>query len=341
MIKNLTKGRIHKTSLFVQPDYKCNLGCKGCYALKGGYYDSAEFIKKLAEIDSLTDNNMAEFNQITISFNDLDEGDAVWSYQTCKPFTRRAGKEKIHYACSVNSLRIYVDIVDLNECSALNISFDRVKWNKMNLDEKMEATDAIEKIIEDYPDLHININFLLEPSGASSNKEIDHDYLTLSYAETFADSIHLIMNKPAKDLFNEDYMQQFKDVFEDYVKTAMKYKKVFGDKIDIDIDACVKTVLSNLINDTAYTCRAGIDHVSVWPEGKMTGCPYRAPSSDLNGKAGSTINFLDYDDVSDVRISEFTHCLYNKLSVMYGSLDGLHEALDISGNEIDRLKSLI
>jgi len=339
MIKNLTKGRIHKTSLFVQPDYKCNVGCKGCYALKGSDYSSAEFIKSMSEIETAVSKDMAEFNQVTISFNDLDEGDAVWSYQTCKPFIRKMDKEKVHYAFSVNSIEVYADIIDFSECSALNVSFDRVKWDKMGLGARMEATDAMEGIIANHPDLHININFLLEPSGASSNEEIDHDYLTLSYAESFADSIHLIMNKPIKNLFNNDHMQQFKDVFEDYVKTAMKYKKVFGDKIDID--ACVKTVLRNLINDTTYTCRAGIDHVSIWPEGKMTGCPYRVPESELNGKAGSTVSFLDYDDVNDVKISEFTHCLYNGLSVMYGSLDGLHEALDISGNEIDRLKSLI
>lgn len=337
MIKNRTRGRTHKTSLFVQPDYKCNLGCKGCYALKGGYYDSTEFIKKMVEIDDLVNDNMAEFDQITISFNDLDEGDAVWSYQTCKPFVKKAGKEKIHYACSVNSLKTYVDIVDLNECSALNISFDRSKWNKMDLGARMEATDAMERIINAHPDLHININFLLELTN--SKEAFDHDYLTLAYAEVLADSVHLIMNKPIKDLFNEDYMQQFKDVFEDYVKTAITYKRRFGDKVDID--ACVKTVLSNLINDTTYTCRAGTDHISIWPEGKMTGCPYRMPASNLNGKAESTLSFLDYDAVSDVKTSEYPHCLYNKLAISYGSFEGLCDALDIDENEINKLKSLI
>ena len=337
MIKNRTRGRTHKTSLFMQPDYKCNLGCKGCYALKGGDYDSTEFIKRMVEIESLTGENMAEFDQITISFNDLDKDDAAWTYKKCKPFVKRAGKEKIHYACSVNSLETYVSIVDLNECSALNISFDRSKWNKMGLGERMEATDAMEKIIKDHPDLHININFLLELPD--TEEAIDHDYLTLAYAEVFADSIHLIMNKPAKDLFNTEYVDKFKEIFEDYVKTAITYKKRFGDKIDVD--ACVKTLLRNLINDTTYTCRAGTDHISIWPEGKMTGCPYRMPETDLNGKAGSTLNFLDYDNISDVKISEFPHCLYNKLSIMYGSFEGLCDALDMDGKEIEKIKSLI
>lgn len=339
MIKNRTRGRTHKTSLFMQPDYKCNLGCKGCYALKGGYYDSTEFIKRMVEIESLTGENMAEFDQITISFNDLDEGDATWTYQTCKPFVKRAGKDKIHYACSVNSIVIYESIIDFSECSALNISFDRSKWDKMGLEARMEATDVMEKIMSEHPDLHININFLLEPSGSSVSESIDHDYLTLAYAEVFADSIHLIMNKPAKDLFNEEHVEQFKDVFENYVKAAIAYKKRFGDKIDID--ACVKTLLRNLINDTTYTCRAGTDHISIWPEGKMTGCPYRMPESDLNGKAGSTLNFLDHDNISDVKISEFPHCLYSKLSIMYGSFEGLCDALDIDGKEIEKIKSLI
>ena len=339
MIKNRTRGRTHKTSLFVQPDYKCNLGCKGCYALKGGYYDSTKLIKKIVEIDDLVDSNMAEFDQITISFNDLDEGDAVWSYQTCKPFVKKLGKEKTHYACSVNSIATYKNIIDFSECSALNISFDRSKWDKMGLEARIEATDVMEEIMSDHPDVHININFLLEPSGASVSASIDHDYLTLAYAEVFADSIHLIMNKPAKDLFNEDYIQQFKDMFESYVKNAIAYKKRFGDKVDID--ACVKTLLRNLINDITYTCRAGTDHISIWPEGKMTGCPYRMPESDLNGKAGSTLNFLDYDAVSDVKISEFPHCLYNKLSIMYGSFEGLCDALDIDEEKIGKLKSLI
>lgn len=332
MIKNLTRGRVHKTSLFVQPDYKCNLGCKGCYALKAGNYDATEFIKTMTSIELAVKENMAEFDQVTISFNDLDKGDATWSYHTCKTYTKKMDKEKVHYACSVNSIDTYADIIDFNECSVLNISIDISKWDKLNFERRVEVTNCIESITNKYPDLHININFLID--------EFEGDeVLMLHYAESISNSVHFIMNKPIKDLFNDESLGSFRKAFENYIKITLRYSYDLGDKVMMD--ACVKTLINNLLNDTEYTCRAGVDHASLWPDGKLTGCPYRMTNTKFDIGNEATVEFNDHKDIKNVKVDEFELCLYNKLSAMYGSFDELCESLKLEEAEINKLKSLV
>ena len=329
----MTKGRIHKTSLFIQPEFKCNVGCKGCYAVKNKESEFA-VVGQVAKILARIANDNTEFNQFTISLNDLDEKDAQFSVETCRLVARNVDKEKVHYACSVSSLKMYNKLLNFDDCDALSISIDQHKITKFLTDESADGTSIVVtllKIKEEHPDLHININLLV-------SKETDENAFVLDSFHDIADSVHLIMNKPIDNLFNEESLDEFQDSFEGYIKHAIAIKETYGSDIDIDIDSCIRTVLKNLTNDTDFSCRAGVDHTSLWPDGKMTGCAYRMPDTLYNGKADSKIEFVDYDKLEDVKVSEFNMCLYNRLAARYGSLEGLCESIKL---EADIIKGLV
>jgi len=72
-MKDLTGKRIHKTSLFVQPESKCNVGCDGCYSLKGKLASAEESVDskfKLAEV--IKDINLNKVELIVRNYNASD-----------------------------------------------------------------------------------------------------------------------------------------------------------------------------------------------------------------------------------------------------------------------------
>ena len=336
MIKNLTRGRIHKTSLFIQPEYKCNIGCKGCYAVKNIDL-THELAEELMHIGEGVHNDTIKFEQVTVSLNDLNQPDAEYSAAIAENTLEDFGKEITHYACSINSLLMYNKLMSLEQCGALNISIDVDKLAKMSEKEQQMAGLALADIKKENKDLYININLLARERKEKYSKEVtDTELLILSSA----DSVHLIMDKPISNLFNIEYLENFKNSFEIYVRAVLEIKK-HTLETNTTVDACVMTVLSNLIDDTIFTCRAGTDHASLWPDGKFTGCAYRMSDTEFAIGDGATIKFDDYDKVQDIKVAEFNLCLYNKLSELYGSFDELCKNLKLDKKEITLLKSVV
>lgn len=336
MIKNLTRGRIHKTSLFIQPEYRCNMGCKGCYAVKGGEI-LHELAEELTAIGEGMHNDTIKFEQVTVSLNDLDPVDAEYSVEIAHNISKDFGRENTHYACAINSIAMYKDLLDFDTCSALNISIDANKYNKLNEEECIKACDAINSIRVKHRNLHINVNLLALDDAVDSEDENVNDMFEEVLEST--DSTHIIMNKPIDNLFNFEKINDFKNDFENYIIGILQIAKVLGNKFHMD--ACVTTVLSNLLDDTTYTCRAGTDHASLWPDGKFTGCAYRMPDTEFAIGDGATIKFDDYNKIQDVKVAEFNLCLYNKLSVLYGSFDEFCFELNLNKDEINILKSVV
>lgn len=337
MIKNLTRGRIHKTSLFIQPEYKCDIGCKGCYAVKSASGSTRSFVTNISNLATGLKDDTIGLEQVTISLNGHTKENAKWAISKCTPVIKALEKDKLHYACAINSIALYKDIIDFDTCGALSISIDVNKYNKLNKEECAKACDAIHSIRIKHKDLHININLLALDDTVDSKDETVHDILEEAFEST--DSTHLIMNKPISNLFNFEKIKDFKEDFENYLLGTLQIIEVLGSKFSMD--SCVNTVLSNLLDDTTFTCRAGTDHVSLWPDGKFTGCAYRMPETEFVIGSDSTASFRDYDNIKDVDVAEFSVCLYNKLATLYGSFDELCKNLKLNKKEVTLLKSVI
>lgn len=341
MIKDLTAGRVHKTSLFVQPEFKCNVGCKGCYAIKGKKMDYGEVthcLDKFADIVEGIRENKIEFDQITLSMNDLtreEAGDTATYADLLGSLDVTLHKDKIHLACAINSLMIYRELVDFSEFGVLNISIDEGKILKFTEDTRSTIQDMISDIKDEYHDLHINVNLMI---GSSSTQSINQSILDSVYE--IVDSVHLVMEKPTNghgyNLYNFEFLERFKKDFEAYIKHAIAIRDTYGSKIDID--TCVSTVISNLVNDTQYSCRAGVNHVSMWADGKFTGCPYRMPDSEYVIEFEDILKFKDFDTVEKVDGAEYNFCLYGEVQYLYETFDGLCKALGITGKAIEILK---
>ena len=342
MIKNLTRNRIHKSSLFIQPEAKCKVGCQGCYASgeKLASPDSGMISRRnLLDLAVNMNKGDVEFDQITLSINDLDPDEMSNSIMQAEILSILP-PEKIHYACALNTLPKCIELFDLNKCSVLNISVDLNKWDKADEKLRDESCEAVTNLKKNYPHLHINTNVLIDTASEDAEKI---NGLILDSVADHSDSIHLVMYKSVEkdnSIFNSDKREEFKRDLEEYLKHAIAIKGTYGQKIQID--SCVKTVLENLSRGQHHACRAGVNHVSLWPENKMTGCPYRMPDSEYAwDDFGGVISFVDHTDIKDITGHEYSLCAFNRVQYEYDTFDDLCESLEISGKAIDTLKGIL
>ena len=345
-MKDLTGNRIHKTSLFIQPESKCNIGCEGCYSLKGKLASVEEAAAaKLDLFEIIRDTNLGkvEFDQITLSINSLDKK-SMSNTQAHATMLKAVDKEKIHYAIAVNSIEDIEESIDLSRCSVLNISIDK---NKIKKDTKIvtKISSWLTIFKEKNPDVHVNMNFLITEDDHSINETTENKKLLLQlFADKF-DSVHLIMEKPANaegfNLFSvsDDAPRKFSEMFKHYVKHAIAIKQAYGDKIFID--SCVETALQNIINNTTFNCRAGINHISMWQDGRFTGCAYRTLDTEYSINEVSAIKFGTANKISEVSGAEYGLCLYNTVLDLHSNIEEFASELKLNEIEIKTLKSLI
>lgn len=341
-MRDLTKNKIHKASLFIQPEAKCTVGCQGCYASgeKLASPDSGLISRrKLAYLADNMNKGKVEFDQITLSINDLPPKELSNTMLQAERLSVLP-PEKIHYACALNTLPKCIELFDLNRCSVLNISVDCNKWDKADEKLRDESCEAVTNLKKNYPHLHVNTNVLLDTVSEDAEKI---NGLILDSVADHSDSIHIVMYKSVEgdyNLFNSDAREEFKKDFEDYVRHAIAIKIAYGEKIHID--SCVKTVLSNLSREHVHTCRAGVNHVSIWPEQKMTGCPYRIPDSEyILDDLGGLVRFTDHVKLKNIRVHEWNSCAFNRVQDEYDTFDNLCESLGIRGKTIDILKGML
>lgn len=345
-MKNLTRNRIHKASLFIQPESKCDVGCKGCYSINGSLASAEESIKaklKLAKmIDKIKKDNL-EFDQITLSINALDRV-SIGNTAAYASMLKNVPKDKVHYAIAVNSIEDIEAVIDLSNCSVLNISIDK---NKISKDTKIitKISSWVTILKEKNPDIHVNMNFLVtEDSYQLAGKTEDKVMILRQFARKF-DSVHLIMEKPSDserdNLFNnsDDSIVRFKGSFNSYVKHAIAIKQVYGNKVFID--SCVETALKNIINNTTFKCRAGVNHVSMWQDGSLTGCPYRTPNTKYHTGQTGAIRFATSSEIENVGSSEFDLCLYNPVLDMYVNIEEFASELKLTSEETEILKTIV
>lgn len=344
MIKNLTCGKIHKTSLFVQPESKCIVGCEGCYSNKAkaqSDYDKETFLNSILSI--LGDEN-TKFDQITLSLNHLGLSDTKHSCEVSSILEsnqnlRDKGTE-LHVAMAINSLVMYEKELNFDSYDAVNISVDVAKITSVDGDH-LDGILSLKEIYRKYPDIHFNWNLMLPRRMNIKEKSLLQTLL--NKLEKNFDSIHLIIEKlsdPAgHNIFNEDSDEISTEIFESYLKTAVELKQRFGDKLFID--SCVQTTLDNAITGNMFACRAGVNHVSLWPDGKVTGCAYRTPDTAYNTSEYSAVKAADSKNIKSLDCDEWEGCVFRRLTYKYNDFESMCEGIGLDKEGVATLKGLV
>lgn len=331
MMKDHTKGRIHKTSLFIQPEYKCRTNCPGCYAIDMMGYESNAKLGKA--IDEYANKSSYVFDQVTLSLNNLRLKDTDRSVDAFNMLVDgwNCEKENFHVACDINSLGTWNEVLDMCSVGVLNVSIDESKMTYLN---NMKQADfnfrALAKIRLQYPDLHINWNYMLGKDAQVGDILGDGLFETmLNYDTAPFNSLHLVMEKPTfktlGNMFDASSLSHMRSVFLRYLDVATHLKHILGSKLHID--SCVKTVLANLYKKNGYTCRAGVNHVSLWPDGNLTGCPYRMPGQKYAQLNGFVKTFLDGLSINEIVNSEWSSCTFSRIEESFDDQNGLEQEL--------------
>jgi hypothetical protein len=116
-----------------------------------------------------------------------------------------------------------------------------------------------------------NCNLLITPQVYHKFK----DPWNFKQLSNLFDSIYLMAHKP---VHGEPYLRE-------HIESIRNTIKFFNDlptkeKEKVNIDNCVKLCSSS----ANYCCSAGINMITVWPDGNVTGCPYSTkPLESLQG----------------------------------------------------------
>lgn len=261
-------------AIFIQPLATCSGKCKGCYVKEYGKKNGITSANVIPDwmyplLRKISRNQGIKLNQITISLNDPGMRNGVlygFSEQLnlLQELPNREHKlsgpsrdwPEIHVCLSVNAFRIA-------ESRGINISNTLAKVAdvvNVSIDENKNGGNTHFVLpVRETCSFHLNCNLLFTPRF----KIHFQDELINELFDLF-DSIYLMAYKPIHgEEYSLGHIESIRNVIEFYNNLPVEKKK------KVNIDRCVEVCAKN-----QYKCSAGINMLTVWPDGGITGCPY-------------------------------------------------------------------
>lgn len=273
-------------AIFIQPTTACAWYCGGCY-LKT-FEKKQNIVKDLpvpswmAEVTKeILSGKRIKCNQLSISLNNLKrQGPIMMSDQAGRHITTTDGVTndfgmhkyieniykfttikncELHYTVSMNAVRDYNRVWDFISASADNVtvSIDDFKWGK-NYEYLMETHDFNKEVNK----FNLNCNLLFSPGVIKALRKSNH--LAFERLLDIFDTIYLVAYKPdLRGPYTKIHIESIRELIALYnsLDSSVKEKKVF-------IDGCVNACVSK------HGCTAGINLMTIWPDGSLIGCPY-------------------------------------------------------------------
>ena len=254
-MKIITPNYIHLNSIIIQPTFHCANDCTGCYVKKHARWGGTFGAGTMEHVDNLLDliqrillHKNIGTSQIAISLDRLPE----------------QGRQKEQMVKFFRRLVFLAGSIP-HEGTKITLTTSEI------LDFK-EYTHEIDYRMADCASLFDMISFsrLFEPgryfSQIKTLKGSNHirGYLSTFQAQTMD---HIYMLLPKESLGNELPQDNLAAYFD-----RCTHAKYLIEQDKVHFDTCVED--SERLNATGYGCDAGINRVTVWPTGTVTGCPY-------------------------------------------------------------------
>ena len=296
-------------AIFFQPTTKCNWSCQGCYLKK---YEKQNKTKDtdipewMAEVVSrVLDRKDIRANQITISLNHpwgVYQKEDVRNHALTKflvkvinNIQRRGGdlETEVHFTVADMSIETYKawGLWDPITSVADSVS--------ISVDEFKTDLEACYKD-KDFRLCKFNCNLQMTPGVVKQFKDPEAQIRQLLH---WYDTIYMIAHKPILDgEYSKLHTESIRKTVEIYNKLPRELKK------NVFIDKCVEACAKN-----EYTCEAGTNMMTVWPDGRIIGCPYAThggtyahPTADSVIK--SMVAMRGYADGNDGKRHYFNRC---------------------------------
>lgn len=280
-------------SVFVQPTYGCALFCKACYvqgSVKGKQL-SVDSLSSLIRFLFVTDRY--NIKQITIAVDNLPREDSE-SSKIMQGVLREAIRMRTTgtWASCLDWVRPQLHIT-VNSLSALGEYFtpDFRLWDVKT---GVDLLSVSHLRMEDLPTLNlireftkVNYNYLPTLGTLSSYRKI-LEHVDLSY--------FLLLKAPLGQPQDRQQVLDYTDslVFLRDLPLELSRKVV--------IDSCVTDAIN--WQKTGYGCSANISRLHIWPDGHVTGCPYR---QDGGRTASSVREVVDNIEMA-LQEYDFTNC---------------------------------
>lgn len=275
-------SKIYIDHLMIQPTYNCALNCNKCYVKEHEIANSRVLLGSDIWSNLFISLSLAEKvqpKQITIALDDLPI--------TPDKMTIRAEM--------LNIIRNFISIFkDRNKETVVAATSNSWKtFSEYDLTQRPLSYDpSFDLVTLSYPPRPHLMNGLekLRQNGVVFNQNITIDTITpLSLEEhlrntliinsQYFDSFYLLLLKDYSS--NRPNNQNIQDVIELIYRLKDNLPYEVSEKIVID--DCLTDSLNYL--EKGHTCSAGISKIHVWPDGRVSGCPYMTAA---RGKVAET-----------------------------------------------------
>ncbi len=293
-ILSLNSSQFETNVLFIQPTRWCGLNCRGCYvkAHEGGEDGfHTPWQEQLKLFNLFYNSDKAWANQITISVDDLhkdpDKRDHMLNlirgiFDALDTDTRaKDDRPEVHMTMHTPRTfyqYLYADVGRKNN-----------SWGKLGMVSFSELPALLAEtdgVLKYFKELKVPINYNKLIPTYNDGMDWDKEAQRLAKIGQSVDHIYMVIfKKPVglkqKDDINQDDTNRMSS---DIVYLTNLLRRLPDDvKAKVTQDGCLRD--SAQYSTTGFGCASNISRFQVWPDGRVSGCPYAFSG---RGKLGST-----------------------------------------------------
>lgn len=260
----ITNSALHLNALLIQPTSFCALNCEGCYAKN---FKNASHQTLMNFVASLSNPKYpVRANQITMAVDVLPKSNDSYEFEVLTDFFKY-----FHFAARSNTLQTEYHIT-VNHINNLKTYLDYLEYHEVALSYfQMISVSNLTDIPKSWKHkTHWNWNLTLFPSDypdiSKINTQETKDWFVSQLNKV--DSCYLVLHKPSTG--DKVGLHSF--------KIFIEFKKMIDSllpeqRAKVNFDTCFTDSQKYL--STNRGCSANVSKFQIWPDGSVTGCPYK------------------------------------------------------------------
>ena len=300
LIFNTSGEKTEMHSLLIQSSYACSINCSGCYLKTREDFDSQIMMDPVvfhALLERFCDRKAFPncwTNEITISIDCLSpkiyQRETLIKYLNIKQYSKFNNGPRIHLtANSLKELNKYPNSAEIQSAKLLSLS-------------NIYHDDLLALRLLRNNGVRIGWNYVVPTNIESGNPKDDIEDFVKIVDEI--DQVYLILQKGNVSRTTQAVKSWSKRVGLLETLPESVTKKII-------LDQCMVNALDHKMNPKLVTgCSSNISIFHVWPNGSVTGCPYKQEKT----RPADTVDGI-IQNIEKARESwDFTNCIISKVT---------------------------
>jgi hypothetical protein len=281
-IINKTSEMPQANAIFLQPTRDCVLNCKGCYVkAHGRSHKQTPVGEQTILLEELIEANPAICNQFTLSadtpspeLSNRDDHMLCVFFKTICAFKTIASPE-IHI--TIKDPKTLMTYLSCGYEPKYLRRLALISFSRLDREDSLHPDHAVIDAIRTHcSDTKIAWNLRM-PAREPTKSNIKSWINNVRMHHTKIDQIYMLLTKTPVGAkrdstdFDQEKRQIARDLY--YMKALQKVANEEGWGNKLIVDGCLQDVLK--FKDTGFGCSSNISKFQVWPDGTVTGCPYK------------------------------------------------------------------